>query len=525
MRILVLMVMVLVADSKLSAASDIRVGQCVVFGSTLLSDEAIKGIVTPIIESGSHPTSCLQASQVLETALRKAGAFAARVFIDVDKDPPTIMLHVVEGRLAKDGIKLGRPSSRVDDQVIQAQTAATLEPGSTLTADKYERAILLLNDLPGIKGSENALFPSDAKGEANFEIYPHDGKLVEGHVFTDNFGSTSTGEYRVGTVVDINSPFRQGEKFTVGANVSELGTYYLSIDASMPLSDTGLRGGIAIAALQYRTDEDDDLRGYSREASAFFSYPLIRSRQTSLYGEARVGREAMKDVDDTSTVTDRYVDTVHLKLSGEHLDDFLGGSTNSFSIEGVVGHLDLGAYEPYRLEDQTTARTNGKFSRLTWSVSRLQHITGPWQSYVELAGQFASKRLDSSQSISFGGPYDFPGYKSGEVLGDTGLRLHADLRYNVPENVLNSRLQVSVFYNVGEITSHAKSISGNVITSGVDTVTYTLQSAGIGLRMAWSDVTLHGAVGRRFSNEIPDNLLDGDAGDDFHGWFQLIYNF
>lgn len=525
MRTLIVATLSIIIFAWTTHASAVTINQCAVKGVTQVSAETVKAILKPVLEGGSHPTNCLQAVQILETELREAGAFAARVYVEVADDAPTITLRVIEGRLAKNGVKLSSSSTRVDDDVIIDQTTTILGPGSTLTADKYERAILLLNDLPGIKGSEETLFPADVEGEANFEIHPHDSNLIEGHVFTDNFGSASTGEYRVGATVDINSPFRRGEKFTLGANVSALGTYFLSLDASMPISNSGLRGGVSLGALQYRTDEADDLRGYSREASAFLSYPIIRSRQTNLYGEARVGREALKDKNDASTVTDRFVDTLHLKLSGDHLDNVLGGGTSNIRIEGVAGHLDLGGFEPYRLEDQATAGTNGKFSRLTWSVSRLQHVAGPWQGYVELAGQFASKRLDSSQSISFGGPYDFPGYKSGEVLGDTGIRLHADLRYNVPEKVLNSRMQVTVFYNIGEITSHAKSISGNVITPGIDTATFTLQSAGVGLSMIWKNVTLHGTVGRRISNEIPDNLLDGDASDDFHGWFQLIYNF
>ena len=455
-------------------AAAVRVGQCVIDGVTQLSDEAIAAAVSPVIEEGSYPTSCLQAGHVLELKLRKAGAFAARVFIDAAPGDTIVTVRVIEGRLARDGVTLGRSSDRVDDDIILRQTKHTLEPGSTLLADKFERAILLLNVLPGIKGSENTIFPAEDVGEANFEVFPQDGALFEGHLYTDNFGSSFTGEYRVGAAMDINSPFRRGEKFTLGANVTELGTYYLSLDASLLLSDNGLRGGVAASYLDYRTDEADDLRGYAREGSVYLHYPILRSRQTNIYGEARVGRESMKDENDASTVTDRYVDTGHLTLSGDRLDGFGGGGSSKFSLEGVVGYLDLGGFEPFFLEDQATARTNGRFSRLAWNVSRLQHISGPWQGYVEVAGQVASKRLDSSQSISFGGPYDFPGYHAGEILGDEGQRLHADLRYNVPEKLADADWQISAFYNIGSLTTHAKDIVGNVIVPGIEEQDFTL---------------------------------------------------
>ena len=514
-----------VSHASLVDASEVTLGNCTVSGATQLSDETISEFLSPIIENGVFPTSCAQAARALEARLRDAGAFAARVYIEPADGTPNILLRVVEGRLAIDGIKLGRSSARIDDSVVLEQTTRTLVPGSTLTGDKYERAILLLNDLPGVKGSEATVYPAENEDEANFEVHPQDGELVEGHLYSDNFGSAFTGEYRVGAAVDVNSPFRKGEKVTLGANVSDMGTYYLSLDASMPLSDNGLRGGISASVLDYRTDEADDLRGYSREGSAYLHYPIIRSRRTNLYGEVRVGRENMKDEDDTSTVTDRHVDTAHLKISGDRADGALGGGTSQFSLEGMVGYLDLGGYEPYRQEDQESARTNGRFSRLAWSASRLQHISGPWQGYVEVAGQLASKRLDSSQSISFGGPYDFPGYKSGEVMGDEGQRLHVDLRYNGPQKVMNAQWQVSAFYNIGHLTTHAKEFAGNVITPGIDSKSYTLQSTGVGFSLMWPTVKFQGAVGSRINNKIPDNLLDGDTDDDVHGWVQLVYDF
>jgi hemolysin activation/secretion protein len=404
--IALLLMLYIVSNAK---AGDISIGDCIVREANALTTEEIIALTQPIIDEGSLPTHCVQAAAALETAIRKTGAFATRVFIDALEDSPNIILRVVEGRLAENGVKLGRSGARVNDDVILGQTNEILKPGTTITAEKFERAILLLNDLPGIAGSESTLLPAEKEGEANFEIYPEDGKLIEGHVYTDNFGSAFTGEYRVGAAVDIKSPFLMGEKFSVGANVSDLGTYYISFDASMPITNSGLRCGVSIGVLDYHTDETNDLRGYSREGSVYLHYPLIRSRQTNLNGEVRFGRENMKDEDNSSTVTDRHVDTGHLVVSGDRIDGLLGGGTSKFSLEGVVGYLDLGGYEPFRQEDQNTARTNGRFSRMAWSVSRLQHINGPWQTYIELAGQLASKRLDSSQSISFGEPYDFPG--------------------------------------------------------------------------------------------------------------------
>lgn len=255
----------------------------------------------------------------------------------------------------------------------------------------------------------------------------------------------------------------------------------MSLDASLPVADNSLRAGLLLDLLDYRTDETRNPRGNAHEIQAHVSYPIIRARRTNLFGEVRAGREDMRDEDDASPITDRYVESAQVVLRGNHLDGVLGGATNDFRLEGTMGYLDLGGYEPYRREDAQSARTDGDFSRFAWNVSRLQHLAGPWQCYVEISGQIASKRLDSSQSISFGGPYDFAGYHSGEILGDEGHRLHIDLRYNAPTRLWNGQTQVSVFYAIGTITTHAKEFVGNTIVPGIDDRRYTLQSVGLAL--------------------------------------------
>ena len=504
--------------------AEIRIGNCVIDRTGSLTEDRIVGVAKPIVDAGTHPTSCIHAAQALEAELRRTGAFAARVFWETDPDRDVMVLRMAEGHLAADGIELGRSSARVRDDVVRDHLASPLRPGEPLTARRVERAILLLNDLPGIKGSENTLYPGEREGEARFESFPEDSKLVEGSAYADNFGSRVTGEYRAGALADINSPFKRGDKLSVAASATTEGTYYVSLDASLPVADNGLRAGLLLDLLDYRTDEPRNPRGNAHEIQAHVSYPIIRARRTNLFGEVRAGREDMRDEDDASPITDRYVESAQVVLRGNHLDGVLGGATNDFRLEGTMGYLDLGGYEPYRREDAQSARTDGDFARLAWNVSRLQHLAGPWQGYVEISGQIASKRLDSSQSISFGGPYDFAGYHSGEILGDEGHRLHIDLRYNAPTRLWNGQTQVSVFYAIGTITTHAKEFVGNTIVPGIDDRRYTLQSVGLALSWSWSSTVFRGVVGKSITNQIPSELLDDDP-DDYRGWFQLVHTF
>lgn len=506
-------------------ASEFRIGDCIVQHVGSLPEEKVRQIVESNLTNESSIQDCLRSTITIEREIRQEGAFAARVYPERVEGSEKLKLSIMEGRLAENGISLSGGISRVNDELILDQLIDILEPGSPLMASRYERAILLTNDIPGIGGSSSTLFPGDNVGEAKFQMTPVESKLVEGNVYLDNFGSVYTGENRIGATVNINSPFKVGDKFTLGANATNEDTYFVYLDASLPVWLSGMRTGITVDALDYHTDEPNDFRGNSQLLEAYLSYPVLRSRQTNVYSEMRVSRESMEDKNNTSKVTDREVNSVKLTLNGDHIDHWYGGGTNSFHFDTVVGDLDLDGYKPYAEEDAMTAQTAGHFLLLNWQLSRLQHISGPWQSQVLLAGQIASKRLDGSQSISFGGPYDFPGYHSGEIMGDEGIRLHWDIRYNMMLHQLGGHQQVSAFYDIGRLKTHAKDIVGGLIVPGVDEEWYTLQSAGLGFSQIWTKVQIQGALGWQIDNQISDELLDGDPSEDFRAWIQLVYNY
>jgi hemolysin activation/secretion protein len=508
-----------------ASAADLRFAHGGVSGVTQLSEAEVRAVMDPYTRDKLSAADILLASEALNRAVRDAGAFAAKVYVWQDEQSGVVRFEVIEGHLAQDGIELSGDPARVDSRIIRNQLEAALVPGSVISASKYERAILLTNDLPGVATTQNALLPGEKVGEARFKMAPVDGALFNGNVFYDNFGSTYTGRNRLGATLEINSPLRRGDKVALGANVSDLGTVYVDLDASLPLNAQGLRFGLMAGFLNYRTDEPAGFRGESREAGVYLRYPFIRSRQLNLSGEARWGGETLEDKNDLTTITDRKVQVASLRLHGDHADSWWGGGTTTAEVEVFLGNLDLSGYRPYEALDAQTAQTAGQFSRATWRLARMQHWRGNWQSSLEFAGQIASKNMDGSQAIAFGGPYYFTGYQSGEVLGSEGSMLHADLRYNVPALVWGGRQQWSVFYNLGRISTHAVDIVGGVIVPGVDAQRYTLQSAGIGFSQQWRQVKVQGAMGQRIHNQIPDALLDGNPTGRPNFWLQLVYNY
>lgn len=497
-----------------------------VVGNTVLSDMVLHEVVSPYTGRELTTAEIHAGADSLMAAIRKAGAFAAKVYIlSQDIVDHTLTFNVIEGHLAEDGVGLGRSSERVNDDVIRNQLVHTLKPGSVITADKYERAIYLTNDLPGIRGSQNLLYPGENTGEAGFETVVADESLLTGNLYYDNFGSYTTGQHRWGTMLKLNSPTGHAEQITGGANVSNYGTVFGYLDANMLLYPNGLRGGASIDYLDYRTDEDNDFRGNAFDGSLYLRYPIIRARLTNLYTEVNYTYTDLKDENDNTTITDRSLHVGSLQIYGDVSDGALGGGVTQARVEGYAGSVDLDDYQPFADYDAEHADTQGGFARATLNISRLQHLIDKLQIFLEFNGQLASKNMDPSQSISFGGPFDFPGYHVGEMSGDEGWMIHTDLRYTFDVVPWQGALQVSVFYDYGSITTHTVAIVDGFAVPGAEDRTYDMQSAGFGLSQTWQHFTLQGVLGWQLDNEIPDVLLDDGGDNDFQGWVHLVYSF
>ena len=341
-----------------SAGSEVFIKDIRVVGSTSLSPAEVDKALAPYKGRYLTTAEIHEAADALMQALRGAGLFAAKVYI-----PPqnivdgALTFRVIEGNLARDGISPKSSSRRVNDDVILGQLRHTLEPGSVITSGRYERAIYLNNDLPGIKGTKNILLPAEKVGEAAFQVTPEDKPLVTGDLYFDNFGSDYTGRNRGGMTLNFNSPTGHAEMLSAGGNVSNLGTVYGYLDASLLLYPNGLRGGFTLDLLEYKTDQTGNLRGSGTDATIYFHYPVIRSRLKNLYAQIQYTYTVLLDKDDLTTITDRTLNVFGLTLHGEVMDSLFGGGVTTFRIEGVVGNVDLGNYRPFEEYDKEHADT------------------------------------------------------------------------------------------------------------------------------------------------------------------------
>lgn len=379
----------------------------------------------------------LQAIAQRATALYHArGYYLAQVVLPVQEVVGgTVEFSVIEGLLGRVTVEVDALAP-ISEERVRA-VLAPLVPGEPLHRQRYERAMLLLSDLPGIR-VQSAIEEGIAAGTTDLTVQVAPGKRVQGSVELDNYGTKEVGRERLGGTLRWASPARIGDNLDVRALVSSEGMWFGRIAYEAPLGARGLRLGAGASRVSYDLAgafEPLDATGTADIYDLGLTYPLIRQRGHNLFLRGYVDRKNLTDeFRAVDFKADKRVDGVGLGWAWERRDEFGGGGYWSSSGVLYLGHLKLLDEASRQVDGSIFGRdTAGSFTKLTVQVSRLQALMERLSLFVGLGGQLADRNLDASEKLALGGYRAVRAYPSGEVLVDEGAIANIELRYAVTE--------------------------------------------------------------------------------------------
>ncbi len=358
------------------------------------------------------------------------GYFVAQAYLPAqDLTDGIVTIAVLEGRY---GSIILRNQTNLSESLANGLLAG-LNPGDTIAIAPLETRLLLLSDLPGVV-VKSTLVPGASVGTSDLIVEITPGRRVTGSVDADNGGSRYTGEYRVGGTVHLNNLLGQGDVASLRVLTSGSGLIYGRASYQAQFGRATL--GVAYTALDYELGKEFKpvgAHGTARIWSVYGSYPLIRSRNTNLYGLVSCDAKTFRDETDVPvTLTDKKVNVCAASLYGHHRDGLGAGGLTSYALTGSAGDVDIRT--PAALvADQLGPRSNGHFGKLAYRASRLQNITDRFSLFAGINGQFASKNLDISEKMSLGGPYGVRAYPVGEAYADEGYIVNLEARYRLPK--------------------------------------------------------------------------------------------
>jgi hemolysin activation/secretion protein len=467
-------------------------------------------------------------ASLVTTYLReKKGYLLARAYLPKqDITEGIVTIAIVAGRIdGKVRINMGEPK-RIKSSLLTGIANRAVPSGSPARMEQIERAVLLMNDLPGIT-ARASLEPGAQPGTTRIVINANEGPIFHGLLSGDNFGDRYTGTYRSTGQVAAYDPFGLGDQMTLFYAYTEHLTQWRAA-YNLPLGSTGLTWNAAYAGLTYELGKDlTDLKakGWAETLSTGVSYPLVRTRNKSIWTGAGVEYMMLVDKANGEKTSDRRLAAGNASLMGNFFDTFGGGGLTSASFILTGGDVDLSGLTVNKENDDAGPRTQGTFMRAAYSVARLQHVTQKVSLFGSLRGQFASYNLDSSQKFILGGPTGIRAYPVGEAPGDEGHTLTLETRYDIPFMPSWAATQLTGFVDTGWVKLHRSPWPGSV-TSASGKNEYLLSGAGVGINMGRAGLYSVRASyahkigpndGRSVSGNDADNLSD-----DGRFWLQLV---
>jgi hemolysin activation/secretion protein len=390
----------------------------------------------------------------------------------------TVNIQIIEARYASITVD---NHSRVNGLLFE-RTLSSLKQGQPVQQAQLERAVLLASDIPGVVVS-STLKPGDTLGTSSIDINVNTASQLTGSVTADNDGNQYTGKVRLGATVNAINPLHNGDVFSVSALSTGSAMNYANLAYETLATGEGTRVGLSYSALHYvlgNSLADIDAHGRAQVGSVWVKQPIVRSLAFNLYGQIQYDHKQLDDEIDVAAIrTDRRLNSWTVSLYGDSRDALLSGGVNTWNV-GWVGAARL-AFDNAAAQsvDASSANTQGKFSILDASLSRLQNLDAKNALYVRLSGQLASKNLDQSDKLLAGGVYTVRAYDIGAVTGDTGLFGSAEYRHDFGA-VWEGQLRGIAFFDSEHVT-----VNKNTWVAGANSA--TLSGAGIGFDWAGPD--------------------------------------
>ena len=402
------------------------------------------------------------------------GFITAQAVIPAQKLKSGILdVNLIEGHVGKINLQGNEATKRsyIVDRIGQA-------PGDLFELQPLQDSLLYFNKTNDVQLTSE-LQPGEKFGETDISVEAYEPRTFVIELFGDNTGSSSTGEERGGINVDHKSLFGYRDSLRISATASR-GSKEKSISYSVPVNTQGGR-----LAFYYYDSEIDIIHGTLSNLNVGggstlrqydFNQPLFVDEHWKIDGLIQVqDRHSFTDVDYEKII------------SSEILNPSFGFNVEKEDESGIW--FTSINFHRFRAKSGQHAY----YSKTRLALARTQALTDQFSGYFNFSGQYTNDNLlPSSEQFQIGGSASVRGYPEGQLIGDKGYYVNAEVISSLPmiqseSFATQNSLQGFLFVDHGGVFSD--------IPTETETQSDFLTSSGFGLRLAVSEhVTANAAV-------------------------------
>lgn len=365
----------------------------------------------------------------LSTYCRRHGYPAAYAYVPEQKAKGgTLIVRIEPGRYGN--IRIENQAKPSDGKRAEGLIAG-LKSGDVIRSRALETALYNINELHGLSAA-GILSPGASEGTSDLTVRLTQGKKFSATLYTENYGSETSGRYRLGLQTALMGLADIGGRLTVGGLISNHDLHNYNIGWDMPVGHSGTNVAFQFSRMDYELGDVLNYlgaKGVANTASISAVTPLWRTERNSLlvnYGyDYRDMTDEMRNYD---IRIDKHSHVFHAGLEGMLRPQ--PDTAFHYRLTGYVGNVSADSEWARTLGED--GRTTGNFFKGTLDMTALQGLGGPFDLLWKFSGQLASRNLDSSEQMYLGGAHGVRAYPQGEGSGDTGAMSTMEFRYHTP---------------------------------------------------------------------------------------------
>ena len=401
-------------------------------------------------------------------------------------DDRPVRLVVLEGQLGHIGVMGNQRFA--DRHVIAALSAAGERPGQPINLQQVERALAHLNRRSGIT-TEATLRPGTEQGFTDLQIDVKEAPRISGSLQVNNFGSETTGRYRVLPRLTFENLTGRGDELNAIAMTS-LGdgeawfgyaTYVTPLNAGGTRLETYASTGNVSVGRDFKALEiqgDSQSLGLGLHQEQVFS-----ARQVLTYSAWLESADLQQSILDTRVIDDKIR---KLRL-GAALDsqDLSGSSLLSLELHQGLGETLGGMQDDSLDSSRAFAGADNDFTKLTMSVMRIQRLSPRLVAVPSLFAQYAFDSVVSGEQFSVGGANSVKGHPPAVYSGDSGITASLEGRYDLLADDSRFQLIGSLGHGRIDIRTPVQDQDDSQAISGASLGVLATPLPSLELRLEW----------------------------------------
>jgi hemolysin activation/secretion protein len=411
------------APAPVAPAQDIRVqvSQFTFSGNTAITSSQLENAIAEWSGKALNFGELQQVIETIETFYHNKGYFLAQATL-----PPqqikngVINIVITEGKIGK--IRLEGESRIAPEHLYDYMDK--LPKDQPMSEEELERQALLISDLIGGRVNVDLQAGEDA-GTTDIVLSQKADPLFNGRADVDNHGLPATGEYRLGLVGNINSPFKRGDLLSanlITTDTGNLNAYGVRYDT--PIGVNGWHVNLSKTLAHYNLGDDFrnlDARGKADAWRLGASYPLVRSRNKNIWLRFEADRTKLNNkIGIANLDLDSRIRGFTFNPSADWRDDIQGGGSNYVDLQLRKGHLTLDDQGKTLDAPPTGLNTEGSFTKAIIGLQRMQSLAYNVALQMQWRHQFTNENLDAAEKMTVGGPVNMVAYPNSQANFDQG---------------------------------------------------------------------------------------------------------